>query len=109
MKRKSSGKIYYSFDEYAQDVFDMKPFKRVTNDKQKLESQREKFLGTCPYCKQPTSYVYGTNVLVCKNENCKGKKITKKLEDGTEYVEYKPFIKILSDKRMDIGLTIFEE
>jgi hypothetical protein len=33
----------------------------------------------------------------------------KKFDDGTEIVEYKPFIKILSDKRADIGMTIFEE
>ena len=109
MNKTSNGKVYYSFDEIGQELFGLKPYKRVTNDKQKLESQKEKFLGTCPYCKQPTVYIYGTNALVCQNESCKGKKIVKKFDDGTEMVEYKPFIKILSDKRADIGMTIFEE
>ena len=109
MDKKTGGKVYYSFDEIGQEMFGLKPYKRVTNDKQKLESQREKFLGTCPYCKEPTTYVYGTNAVVCKNEKCKGKKITRKLDDGTEVVDYRPFIKILSDKGLNIGMTIFEE
>jgi hypothetical protein len=71
-------KTYYSFDEIGQDLFGLKPFKRVTNDKQKLASQQEKFLGTCPFCKQPLHYVFGTNVLACNNEKCKGKKFVTK-------------------------------
>lgn len=109
MSKESNGKIYYSFDEIGQELFGLLPQKKVTNDKKKLESQREKFLGTCPYCKQPTSYVYGTNTIVCKNEKCRGKKIINKSDDGTEFVEYKPYIKILSDKGLAIGTNIFEE
>lgn len=97
-----SKKTYYSFDEIGRELFGLKPYKRVTKDKQKLEAQRTKFLGTCPYCKQPLSYVYGTNVLVCKNEECKGKKTT------NEGSESKPFFKMLSDKGLEIGTTIFE-
>ena len=63
MSSKSGGKVYYSFDEIGQELFGLKPQRRVTKDKQKLESQKEKFLGTCPFCKQPLKYVYGTNVL----------------------------------------------
>lgn len=102
-------KTYYSFDEIGQELFGLKPYKRVTKDKQKLEAQRTKFLGTCPYCKEPLSYISGTNIVVCQNSDCKGKKNTKKLGDGTEVVVYKPFIKILSDKGTDIANTIFEE
>lgn len=105
MRNNTNGKVYYSFDEIGQELFGLKPYKRVTNDKQKLASQKEKFLGTCPYCKQPLKYVYGTNVLACENEKCRGKRV--KFEDGTEIS--KPFFKILSDKGMDIGTTIFEE
>ena len=108
MSKKSNGKTYYSFDEIGQELFGLKPYKRVTRDKQKLESQRTKFLGTCPYCKQPLKYVYGTNVLACDNADCKGKKYTITGEDGEEKVVYKPFFKILSDKGLEIGSTIFE-
>lgn len=83
---------YYSFDEVAQKLFGLKPYKRVTRDKQKLALQRTKFLGTCPSCKQPLSYIYGTNVLACKNEECKN-----------------GFFKMISDKGLEIGTTIFEE
>ena len=102
-------KTYYSFDEIGQDLFGLKPFKRVTNDKQKLASQQEKFLGTCPFCKQPLHYVYGTNVLACNNEKCKGKKFVTKNVDGEETIEYRPFFRMLSEKGLEIGQTIFEE
>jgi hypothetical protein len=108
MSKKSGGKIYYSFDEIGQEVFGLKPYTRVTRDKQKLESQREKFLGTCPHCKQPLKYIYGTNILACENEKCRGRKITIVEEDGENYI-YKPYYKILSDKGSVIGTTIFEE
>ena len=105
MNTKSSGKIYYSFDEIGQELFGLKPQNRVTKDNQKLESQRKKFLGTCPYCKEPLHYSYGTNIVSCTNENCKGKVIT--FEDGTEI--YKPYYRILSDKGSLIGSVIFDE
>lgn len=109
MKKESDGKRYYSFDEIGQELFGLKPYKRVTRDKQKLASQREKFLGVCPYCKQPTTYINGTNIIVCQNPDCRGKKNVRKFDDGTEIVDYKPFIKILSDKSTDIANTIFDE
>ena len=109
MNKKSGGKVYHSFDEIAEEVFGLKPYKRVTNDKQKLESQKEKFLGTCPFCKEPLKYVYGTNVLVCENPKCRGKKIIIANSDGEESVIYKPYFKMISDKGLAIGTTIFEE
>ena len=106
MKNETSGKIYHSFEEIAQEVFHLKPYKRVTKDKQKLASQREKFLGTCPFCKRPLHYVYGTNVVACDNEDCKGKKV--KFEDGTEIC--KPYYRILvGENSSTIGSTIFED
>lgn len=109
MKNKNNGKRYYSFDEIGQELFNLKPYKRVTKDKQKLAAQQEKFLGTCPYCKQPLKYIYGTNILICANEECKGKKVSISKEDGEEKVVYKPFFKMLSDKGAEIGTTIFED
>lgn len=110
MKKKSNGKRYYSFDEIGQELFGLKPYKRVTKDKQKLAEQRSKFLGTCPYCKQPLHYVYGTNVVACDNPDCRGKKTVIKEEDGTEKVSYKPFVRILQGENSSvIGTTIFDE
>lgn len=109
MKKESNGKIYYSFDDIGQELFGLKPYKRVTNDKQKLAAQREKFLGVCPYCKKPLKYVYGTNVLSCDNGECRGKKIVLTGNDGEERVVYKPYFKIISDKGLEIGTTIFDE
>lgn len=110
MKNELSGKIYHSFEEIAQEVFGLKPYKRVTKDKQKLAAQREKFLGTCPFCKQPLHYVYGTNVVACNNENCKGKKIVTKNDDGSESVSYRSYSRILTGENSSIiGTTIFDE
>lgn len=105
MKDKSNGKVYYSFDEIGQELFGLKPHRRVTNDKQKLAAQKEKFLGVCPFCKEPLHYSYGTNIISCDNENCKGKQI--KFEDGT--VISKPYFRMLSGKGSDIGTTLFED
>lgn len=110
MEKTKNGKHYYSFDEYAEEVWGLKPYKKVTNDKQKLESQREKFLGTCPYCKKLLRYVYGTNIVACENNECKGKKITIKGENGNDKVIYKPYHRILqSNNSSTIGMTIFDE
>lgn len=106
MNNKTNGKIYYSFDELGQEIFGLKPYKRVTKDKQKLASQREKFLGTCPFCKQPLHYSYGTNIVSCDNEDCKGKQI--KYDDGT--IVNKPYYRILQGVNSStIGSTIFED
>lgn len=109
MKSRSKAKTYYSFDEVGQELFGIKPTRRVTNDKQKLKSQREKFLGICPYCKEPPEYIYGTNVVACKNEKCRGKRIAYKDETGEEVVNYRPFVKMLSEKSTEIAMNIFED
>ena len=106
------GKTYYSFDDIAVEEFGMKPLNRRTNDKQKLEAQREKFEGTCPYCKQRAKFVVGTNVVVCANPKCNGKKIVVKGEPDTDLqdtVMYRPFARMLSDNAAMIGNTIFDE
>lgn len=102
-------KVYHSFAEYAASEFNSKVTTGRTNDKQKLESQREKFLGTCPYCKQQNKFIVGTNIIACANEKCMGKKVSYTNEDGTETVKYIPFTKILSDKGMEIGNILFDE
>ena len=104
-----NNKRYHSFAEYAQGEYNAKPNTNRTNDKQKLAAQCAKFLGTCPYCKQPNKFIVGTNIITCGNEKCEGKKIVITREDGTEYVKYIPYIKILSEKGMEIGNTLFDD
>ena len=110
MKNKTSGKRWYSFDDIGQELFGLKPQRRVTRDKNKLEDQRSKFVGTCPHCGQPLHYVYGTNVVVCDNEDCKGKKVVIKNSDGSEEIFYKPYSRILNgENSTEIGMVLFDE
>ena len=102
-------KIYHSFAEYAESEYDAKPMSGRTKDVQKLKSQREKFVGTCPYCKQLNKFIYGTNIVACVNEKCNGKTITLANDDGTEYVRHIPYTRLLSDKGMEIGNILFDE
>ena len=104
-----NNRIYHSFAEYAQGEYNAKPNTNRTNDKQKLESQRTKFLGTCPYCKQPNKFIVGTNVIACSNDKCVGKTVIITRDDGTEYVKSIPYTRILSEKGMEIGNTLFDE
>ena len=110
MSKKEKGKVYYSFEDFAVNEMGMKPLRRVTKDKQKLAAQQEKFLGTCPYCKEQLHYSYGTNIVSCTNPECKGKKVTSKDKEGNEVVTYKPYFRILQGENSStIGTTIFEE
>ena len=99
-------KKYYSFEEVAINEFGMKPRKNVTSDEGKLKKMQEKYLGTCPYCKEPCSYISGTNVVACQNEKCKGKKITITNDDGTEKVIYEPYVRV-KDCGAEVGIRLF--
>ena len=110
--RKSKGVTarYTSLEELRKG-FGLKPIeKRRTKDIEKLEMQREKFLGKCPVCKQTLSYIYGTNYKVCKNEKCKGIEYHGKNEDGTEYSYCVPYIsKPLDEYGKNIAMNLFDE
>ena len=110
MSKNTKGKVYYSFEDFAVQEMGLKPLRRVTKDKQRLESQREKFLGTCPHCKEQLHYSYGTNIVSCNNPKCKGKKVTVKDSEGNETQIFKPYFRILQGENSSIiGTTIFEE
>lgn len=102
------GKVYYSFTDVAKDI-GIKPFSRKTTDQTKLESQQKRFLGTCPYCHQLMKYIPNTNVVVCSNENCKGKKKEFTNRDGETVVKYEPYSKVLYGKSAVIADTLFNE
>lgn len=107
-KAKGVTERYTSLDE-LRIAFGLKATKKRTNDAEKLKAQREKFVGVCKVCKQPLHWIEGTNTLACKNENCKGIKMTGKNIDGTEKVWYIPVIRILDDEGMNIAMRLFCE
>lgn len=100
------GKTYYSFADMAKDM-GLKPVTRKTNDKEKLESQQKKFLGTCPYCHQQLKYIQDTNVLVCANDKCSGKKREFTNKDGEKVIRTQAYSKILFGKSAVIADALF--
>ena len=107
-KAKGVTERYTSLDE-LRIAFGLKATKKRTDDEEKLKAQREKFVGTCKVCKQPLHLIEGTNTLACKNEDCKGIKMTGKNKDGTEKVWYIPVIRILDDEGREIAERLFSE
>lgn len=99
-------KRYYSFEDVAINEFGMKPRKKTINDRDRLRKQQEKYLGICPYCKQPCAYIPDTNVIACQNEKCNGKKITITNDDGTEKVMYEPYVRV-KDYGAEVGIRLF--
>ena len=105
-KDKNCTEHYTSLGDLGK-AFGCKPITKRTKDQNKLEIQKNKFLGVCPYCKEQPSYI-GGNVIACKNEKCTGKKVEKENEDGTKLVMYYPYIKLLDKRGEDIAQNIFD-
>ena len=97
---------YSSFEEVAK-VFGCKPVQKRTNDMDKLQKQQEKFVGKCKVCGQNLTYLYGTNILACKNAECKGIKMTSKDEDGAEKIWYIPVTRTVDEKGREIAMNLF--
>lgn len=103
---KDTTACYHSFEEAAK-AWGCRPVKKKTDDAEKLQKQQEKFVGKCKVCGQDLTYIYGTNVLACTNEACKGIKMIGKNEDGSERVYYVPVIRTVDETGMEIALNIF--
>lgn len=73
MSEKNLKGNYTSFADIRSE-FGLKEIRTQTKDKKKLDEQRNKFRGKhiCPACKQPMSYIDGTNLMVCSNSECNG-------------------------------------
>ena len=107
--RKAKGVTeHYTSLEELRKAWNCKPVKRRTNDAEKLQAQREKFVGVCKVCKQPLTLINGTNVLACQNPDCTGVKMTSKNEDGSEKIWYIPVSRILDEKGMKIAENLFD-
>ena len=97
-----------TINDFAKEYFGIEPPSFRTKDENKLKKQREKLLGICPVCKQPMTYVSGTNIISCTNPKCRGKEYKVTLKDGTEITKSEPINRLLSDKTADIADTIFD-
>ena len=107
--RKAKGVTeHYTSLEELREAFGLKPVVKRTKDADKLTAQREKFLGTCRVCKQPLVLVGNTNVLCCKNPECRGIKITGTNEDGTEKIWFVPVSRVLDEKGFEISQNLFD-
>ena len=99
---------HYSSFEEMRAAWGLAPVVRRTKDENKLKTQQEKFLGICKVCKQPLSIVNNSNVLCCKNPECKGVKMTGTNEDGTEKIWFVPVTRVLDDRGFEIAMNLFE-
>ena len=108
-KSKDCTEHYTSLEE-LRAAWGKQPVKKRTDNAEKLQAQREKFLGTCPACKNILSYIYGSSYKVCKNEDCRGVKKTGKDEEGNEKIYYVPYIsKPLDEHGKEIAMVLFDE
>lgn len=84
------------------------PFASLSTSKEKTvnEESRNKFLGKCRICGETMTYV-GGNVVLCKNEKCKGIKRTKKDKEGNDIVFYDSVFRLLDDKGVEIAEKLF--
>lgn len=107
---KGEREYYTSFEDLAK-AFGCKPVRKQTTDKQKLNSQREKFMGKhlCKNCKQPMTYI-GGNQIVCTNEKCPGIKHEVINEETKEKrIWYTPSFDLLDNRGAEIAENIFAE
>lgn len=103
MREEKNGTRYFSFSEL--------PFPIKKTKKQNIDELRERFekRHICVGCQQPMDWIQGTNVVSCKNPECKGKKIEKTFPDNTVIIEYKPYYHILDSKGIEIVEKIYGE
>lgn len=105
MRIENNGIRYFSFDELPF------PKKKHKKNNKKIDELRERFekRHKCIVCEQPMTWVEGTNVMACRNPECKGKKVEKVLPDETVKIEYKPYYHTLDAKGVLIAETLYSE
>lgn len=108
MREEKSGKRYFGFSELA-EAYGIKPQKKRTKDKKKLEKQRETFLNRhiCETCGEKMTQV-SYNVMSCCNPKCKGIKKETTDNEGNTRVTYLPSFHLLDEKGADIAYNIFD-
>lgn len=104
MRVERTGTRYFSFEELAA-ASNVKKDKKH-NDEQ-LSKKKEKFLGNCPVCKNPMTYISGSNIIACQNESCRGYKHTRKDKEGKKINYYTPVFRVLDDKDLSYAEYLF--
>lgn len=72
MRKEKNGNRYFSFDEVAQSVFNLKPYDpNILRHEEKREELKKKFEAThmCNSCHTPMTYK-GGNIVACTNSDC---------------------------------------
>lgn len=102
---------YSSFEELAK-AFGLKPIRKQTKDKEKLNKQREMFCSKhiCSNCKQPMTWI-GGNVMSCLNPSCNGIKHEQVInsDTGETKIWYSPSFDLLDERGASIAENIFTE
>lgn len=103
MRVEKNGTRYFSFAELPISNPKTNKTNKISKDtKAKFEKRH-----TCRVCKQPLTWIDGTNVCVCQNPNCKGW-ITKTTDDeGNVKKEVKPFFHTLDETGTSIASKIY--
>lgn len=93
--------------EAIRKEFGLGPKNVRTTDETRLKKQQERFLQkqTCPVCGGTKTFIKGTNVMVCKNPECKGFPVKDK--DGN-IVDYKITFTELNTKSEAIASAILD-
>lgn len=104
---KTDKEHYNSFQEAAA-AFGCRPVKKKrSSNKDKLEKDREKFLGTCRVCKNPMQY-NGGNICTCSNPQCKGIVFKQRDEEENEKEWSVPVYRILDSYGTEIATNLFD-
>lgn len=79
-----------------------------TKDEKKLQKQIDAFQNRniCKFCGGTKEWIPGTNVVVCKNPDCKGHVIKAKNKEGKEIEISEPSMKILTKRGAAIAETL---
>ena len=111
LKSSKEAKTLTSFEELRAE-FGLPQLRRQTKDKQKLESQRQKFLShhKCPICESEMKHITDTNIFYCSNNECGGfKKVFTDEETEETTVDRSIAFDLLDNKGAKIANNIFAE
>ena len=106
---KDTKEHYTSFEEMRK-AWGCKPISRKTKNEKTLKDQQEKLCKKylCKACGQPMSYIPGSSLMTCKNENCEGiKEEIKDKEGNVVKVEYLVSYKFLEPRDKSFAENIF--
>lgn len=106
---KNNSSSYSSFED-ALIAIGGTPRPKKTKNKEKLKKQQDHLTGVCRACKQPLTWIDGTNIVSCQNPGCRGLKRTRtNSETGKKEIYYLPVYRILDDRGLNIAINLFEE